>query len=98
MPKPKPRKRSAAETAKREKKFRKHLAKRNNPVRGTIVLPADLKLEDVDWNASAAERGFAKLAELDREFEKQELAHLRQRCKALQEIVDADRAWLKKAE
>jgi len=90
----KPRKRSAAQTAKRERQFREWLGRRTNPIRATMALPNDIDLDDVDWNPSHAEKAFSKLAAIDAAFEKQELAYLRRRCKALEAMVQGDLRWL----
>ncbi|HKW34434.1 MAG TPA: hypothetical protein VJN92_15595 [Candidatus Acidoferrum sp.] len=84
------RKRSARETAKREKSFRQHLAKKNAP-RGRIVLPPDVRIEDLDWGESAQEAGFRRLHEMDVAFEKAELEHLRRKCALLEAIIRKDR-------
>ncbi len=47
-------------------------------------------------NESKRQNRLAKLRKLDANFAQAELEYLRARCKALQAVVDADRAWLKK--
>ena len=88
-------KKSAAAKAKNDKKFVEKLARRNNPVRHSIVLPPDVKLEDVDWNPDFAERGFSRLAEIDRKFEAMEKRYRLERIAILEKLRDADLKRLK---
>lgn len=49
------RKYSAAEKAKRDRKFLVKIARRENPVRGTMCLPPDVNLNDVMWRPDRVE-------------------------------------------
>jgi len=47
---------SPAKAARREKSFREHLARKQNPIRFAHVLPDDIDLLDVDWQPTGEER------------------------------------------
>lgn len=83
------RKRSPAEKAKREKEWRIHLARKNAP-RGTFVLPPDVRLEDIDFEESFAEKGFRRLREIDAKFEKAEREYRKHRIAILEQMLAAD--------
>ena len=47
---------SAAKTAKREKSFREHVARKSSPIRFATAIPEDIDLLDIDWKPSREER------------------------------------------
>lgn len=81
---------SAAAKAKNDKKFFEKLARKNNPIRHRMALPDDVKLEDIDWNPDFAERGFSRLAAIDKKFEQAEKQYRKSRIAVLQKMIDAD--------
>lgn len=86
---------SKAAKAKNDKKFFEKLARKNNPIRSTMALPPDVNLEDVDWRPDFAERGFSRLAEIDRKFEAMEKRYRLERIAILEKLRDADLRRLK---
>ena len=87
-------KRGAAKI-KNDKKFFEKLARKNNPIRSVMALPADVKLDDVDWHPDFAERGFSCLAEIDRKFAAMEKRYRLERIAILEKLRDADLQRLK---
>lgn len=81
---------SPAAKAKNDKKFFEKLARRNNPIRSRMALPDDVKLEEIDWHPDFAERGFSRLAEIDRKFEQAEKEYRKARISILEQMRDAD--------
>lgn len=77
--------------AKRDRKFREHLAKKNNPVRSAIVLPPDLKLEDVDWNPDHLEQIAARLADMKKKWEADDDKRRKERLAQILQAVERDR-------
>ncbi len=78
-----------------------------NRVRSTMALPPDVDLNFIDWQPTVGEKEATRrertrkvklewLADQDAKFDAAELEHLRKKCAALQQVVDADRAWLER--
>lgn len=81
---------SPAAKAKNDAKFFKKLARKNNPIRSRMALPPDVNLEDVDWKPDFAERGFSRLAEIDRKFEQTEREYRVARIAILERMLADD--------
>ncbi|HWZ97284.1 MAG TPA: hypothetical protein VN025_05940 [Candidatus Dormibacteraeota bacterium] len=81
---------STAQKAKRDKKFREQLAKKQSPVRFALALPADVKLEELDWNADAFERIAGWLADTKKRWAKEDDDRRRKRLAEVLEAVKKD--------
>ncbi len=91
MPKTEPKHHySLAKQAKRDKKFREHLAQKNNPVRFVAALPPDVVLEDIDWNPDHLEQIAARLADMKKKWEADDDRRRRERLKQILEAVKRD--------
>jgi hypothetical protein len=77
---------SPAAKAKRDKKFRDQLARKNNPVRFALALPQDVLLQDIDWNPDHLEQIAARLAGMKKKWEADDD---KRRKKRLAEILEA---------
>jgi hypothetical protein len=90
------RKYSPAVQARRDAKFRASLIRKSrNPIRFSIVLPADVgKLELIDWLPTKEEVLLEKLRKLKAKWDREELADLRRRVKDLEATIEADKKWL----
>jgi len=77
---------SEAKQAKRDKKFREHLAQKNNPVRFALALPGDVVLQDIDWNPDHLEQIAARLDDMKKRWEADDD---KRRKKRLAEILEA---------
>lgn len=76
--------------AKREKQFREHIARKNNPVRFALALPEDVKLQDVDWNPDAFERIATWLNEARKRWAAEDDKRRRERLKQVLAAVERD--------
>ena len=81
---------SVAKTAKRNKKFLEHLAKKNNPVRFALALPGDVVLNDIDWNPDHLEQIAAKLADMKKRWEADDYQRRKKRLAEILEAVKRD--------
>ncbi len=81
---------SVAKAAKRDKKFFEHLAKKNNPVRFALALPADVNLVDLDWSPSHLEQIAARLADMKKKWEADDDKRRRNRLAEILEAVKRD--------
>lgn len=86
---------SKAQKAKNDKEFFERLARKNNPIRHRMALPADVNLEDVDWNPDFAERGFSRLREIDEKFAATEREYRELRIRIAMRMIEEDRKRLK---
>jgi hypothetical protein len=80
-----------AQQAKRERKFREHLAKKQNPVRFALALPEDMKLEDVDWNPDHLEKIAERFAEMKARWLKEDDRRRQERLKEILAAVERDK-------
>jgi hypothetical protein len=87
-----PRKRSAAQLAKRQRQFHEHLAQKNNPVRFVAALPPDVDLVDIDWNPDHLEQIADKLRLMKARWEREDDQRRRERCAEILAAVERDRA------
>ena len=77
---------SPGQQAKRDKSFRERLARKQNPVRFALALPADVRLEDLDWNPDHLEQIAERLAAMKKKWEADDD---KRRKKRLAEILEA---------
>lgn len=77
--------------AKRDKKFREHVARKQNPVRFVAALPDDVKLEDVDWRPDAFERIASWLADARKRWQAEDDQRRRDRLAEILARVERDR-------
>jgi hypothetical protein len=81
---------SAAEKAKRDKKFRVHLAKRENPVRFAHAIPEEVNLADISWSPDHLEEIADKLARMKARWIKEDDERRRKRAAEILAEVKRD--------
>jgi hypothetical protein len=80
--------------ASKDRNFFRKIARRENPIRFTVPLPADIDLEQIAWKPTREELLFGWPENEKRKAAEEELAHYRRRAAEIAAQVEQDRIWL----